>query len=329
MDFDTPHNKLTQTNGAVLLEVSSCRKGCSAFSLITNEKTVWVSEEGLPQSFVIDISNMKQRPEFNYFGWYCWHSYTSNPAAVELDVTADYTIYKRWCNFQAPLSSRPQIFSIDAIGKNWKAIRVTIRETFGAANTYMNKVFLLDKYPREKKFRVVDESFTNISDISSTSVEVMKSNQDLYKNPKSKLRFQLEELRDTVENMKNRTEPCDDLAEIKNEVSDWQSRMGEINSNLKILIEKVSQVENNARRLSENQKITQFKQEIINEITKKKKQKKRSLDLSRKFNQVTDKFDTTEERKAGELLSMIHTKTEEKLRKIMQLQLDKLKIDNY
>ena len=56
-----------------------------------------MSEEGLPQSIIIDITNMEQRPKFfKCIGFDFWHDYTSNPAIIELLVSTDECSFITW-----------------------------------------------------------------------------------------------------------------------------------------------------------------------------------------------------------------------------------------
>jgi len=49
-----------------------------------------MSAEGMPQYIVIDISELRVRSTFfKFIGFDCWHDYKSNPAVIELLVSAD------------------------------------------------------------------------------------------------------------------------------------------------------------------------------------------------------------------------------------------------
>ena len=113
-----------------------------------------------------------------------------------------------------------QIFSIDCIPKPCKTIKIVIRETFGASNTYMNKLLLMEKCPRLEKKGKNDESIVNISDITNYSHELWK-NHEFPRNPKSKLKLQLEDLSFVIKNMEDKyksNEKGDEIEEIKEEV---------------------------------------------------------------------------------------------------------------
>ena len=51
---------------------------------------IWLSEEGLPLHFVIDLTKMMERPKFiKCIGFDCWHDYNSNPKKIEIHLSVD------------------------------------------------------------------------------------------------------------------------------------------------------------------------------------------------------------------------------------------------
>jgi hypothetical protein len=49
---------------------------------------MWLSNTGLPQYFVLDLSEMYERPEeISCFGFDCWHDYPSNPGISVLKLS--------------------------------------------------------------------------------------------------------------------------------------------------------------------------------------------------------------------------------------------------
>jgi hypothetical protein len=169
---------------------------------------------------------------------------------------------------------------------------------------------MLEKLPRhERKLKSIDESIVNISDISSSSHDIPKTN-NFYKNPKIKLKFQLEDLSDTVKSMEYKYGKNDllEINDIKGEVNDWGSQILEINQNLKTLIEKVSDVEANNNKIKQKNIISDFKKEILEEIKKKQQIHKKKLS----YNETNTQKDS--------LVSLIRTKTEERLQKMNDLE---------
>lgn len=62
---------------------------------------MWLSETGIPQSVTVDLSALRQRPPFlQTFGFYCWHSYTSNPRLIELLVSQDGSQFMSWATLR-------------------------------------------------------------------------------------------------------------------------------------------------------------------------------------------------------------------------------------
>lgn len=320
IEFDYSNNLLTTINGANLTEYSSCRPRCDPQSLLSSDKGVWVSSEGLPQYLTIDLSGLSYHPNINFFGWYCWHSYSSNPSVIELQISSDGKTYKKWATFQGQLSTKPQIFSIDTLTPSTNSIKIVIKETFGASNCYLNKLYLLEKLQKHKIRKNNDESIVNTSEISNNSHEVQHLPM-FEKNFKSKLKFQLEELEESVNVLKEKYDKPDEMMELRSEVQDCQDRMVEISENLKILIEKVGIVEKKASGLSNSHKIGSVKDEILKEIRNKKK--KRQKEKSQKFNRVTDRFN---ESRASDILALIQLKTQEKMEKIKELEREKEKL---
>lgn len=321
-----PNNILTSSNGTTLLETSSSRGRSDASSILFSEKGVWVSEDSLPQSLTLRLPDLSLHPPMHFFGWYCWHSYSSNPSLVELQISSDSQSYNKWGQFQGQLSSKPQIFSLDPLPNGTKSIRIIVKETFGAANCYLNKVFLFDKLVNSKPYKKFDESMVNISDISSNSHEVQ--NVAMWeKNLKSKLRFQLDELHENLNFLKEKYDKPDEIEELKNEVLDCQGRMIEISQNLKELIGKVTKVQKNTKSFEKEKKFQSVKEEILQEIRRRKRKslsmKEKEKEKSQKFNRVTDRFRDT---KAEDILALIQLKTEEKMAKIRELEKEKRKI---
>lgn len=322
-DFDYSNNILTSINGASLSEYSSSRSRCDPSNLLSSEKGVWVSNEGLPQYITIDLTGLSYHPNINFFGWYCWHSYSSNPSVIELQISTDSKTFKKWATFKGQLSTKPQIFSIDTLGPTIKSIKIIIKETFGASNCYLNKLFLLEKLQKSKTRKTNDESMVNISEISNNSHDVQQFSL-FEKNFKSKLRFQLEELEESVNFLKEKYDRPDEMMELRNEVQDCQGRMVEISENLKILIDKVGVVEKNASGFSTGQKIGSVKEEILKEIRNRKKRKQK--EKSQKFNRVTDRFNDS---RASDILAMIKLKTQEKMEKMKELEREKERLTKF
>lgn len=179
---------------------------------------------------------------------------------------------------------------------------------------------MLEKLQKHKIRKNGDESIVNTSELSNNSHEVQHL-PVFEKNFKSKLKFQLEELEESVNVLKEKYDKPDEMMELRSEVQDCQGRMAEISENLKILIEKVGIVERKASGMSNSSKIGSVKDEILKEIRNKKK--RRQKEKSQKFNRVTDRFN---ESRASDILALIQLKTQEKMEKIRELEREKEKL---
>ena len=147
--MDNSLNILLETNQAIVISKSSQTRGCSAENLLnSNDKRLWLTEQGLPQEVIIDISNTIQRPQsLNCFGWYCWHSYKSNPAKIELWVSENNNTWKKWGSFLGSSRSGMNLFRIDSISLSINFLKIIIVEAHGASNIYMNQLFLFENMP--------------------------------------------------------------------------------------------------------------------------------------------------------------------------------------
>lgn len=143
-------NYLTADNGCKIAFASSSQKGCGPENVLNdNDRQLWLSDIGLPQELIIDITTLKSRPgEMRGFGWYCWHGYSSNPSIVELYISSDGKDYIPWGSFHAQLKAGGCFYSIDPITREYKYIKIIINETFGASRTYINQLYLLADAPR-------------------------------------------------------------------------------------------------------------------------------------------------------------------------------------
>lgn len=63
-------NYLSLANNAAIINCSSFRSTCLVSNLLTKKpRELWLSSEGLPQEFTIDISNLSNSPnQFACFG---------------------------------------------------------------------------------------------------------------------------------------------------------------------------------------------------------------------------------------------------------------------
>ena len=69
------------------------QKNCSPKNILKEDlKLIWLSEKEVPQTIIIDISNIDKKPKnnwFNFFGVHLWQAYQSNPKEIELSFSID------------------------------------------------------------------------------------------------------------------------------------------------------------------------------------------------------------------------------------------------
>ena len=90
-------NVLTPQHKVKAVQTSSFMKGCPTSNLFTsNDKQMWMSEPGLPQSIILDLGNNFKNHDghtlkriYTHFGFRCAHAYSSNPAKIELNYSTD------------------------------------------------------------------------------------------------------------------------------------------------------------------------------------------------------------------------------------------------
>lgn len=140
------YNVLSELNFAEIKSKSSEVRGCAAVNVLCdNEKRLWLSEQGLPQEIIFDLTHVKSRPDHCCtFGWYCWHSYKSNPSLVELWVSEDESHWLKWGSFEGKPTNGENLFKINPLPLQYTFLKLLICDTFGSSNTYINQVYLFE-----------------------------------------------------------------------------------------------------------------------------------------------------------------------------------------
>ena len=124
--------------------------------LESDEKTLWLSTEELPQEITINIKKdlFKEMPKkISALGIYCWHAYPTNPKLIEIQISKNKGMsFISLCNFDLCLKPGKQLLQFDyetnpALKKeniNDIIIKLIIKETFGDKRTYINNIYLYD-----------------------------------------------------------------------------------------------------------------------------------------------------------------------------------------
>jgi hypothetical protein len=151
-DRDSDYNYIDEKNNVEIVSCTSCHKNCQAKNILNEDlKLIWLSEKEVPQSIIIDISNINKKPEnnqFEFFGVHLWHSYQSNPKEIELSFSHNNKDFILVGIYELELRPGIQFFKIEnGIFPNNNLInflKITITKTYGGIKTYLNQIFLLD-----------------------------------------------------------------------------------------------------------------------------------------------------------------------------------------
>lgn len=76
-------------------------------------------------------------------GFYCWHDYTTNPKVIEVEVApSENDKLVLWCRLTLEKQSGRQYFNVQPLPSTYRIIKLTITETFGDYETYLNQIFI-------------------------------------------------------------------------------------------------------------------------------------------------------------------------------------------
>ena len=150
-DRDLDFNFIDEKNNVKIVSFSSSHKNCSPKNILNEDlKLIWLSEKEVPQSIIIDISNIYKKPknnQFNFFGVHLWHAYQSNPKEIELSFSIDNKDFILVGIYELELRPGTQFFKIE---NNFyphnlvNFLKITITKTYGGFKTYINQIFLLE-----------------------------------------------------------------------------------------------------------------------------------------------------------------------------------------
>lgn len=123
--------------------------------LESNSDSLWISEPGIPQEFVLKVQ-YKQPPKTQIYpnennirvlGWSCYKQYVNNPKTMEISIARedsslahDRETFTRWATLTALENAGTHLFSVTQIEGDPIFIKFKITETFGGA--YDNKFIL-------------------------------------------------------------------------------------------------------------------------------------------------------------------------------------------
>lgn len=160
-------NYAAYDNNVTIKFCSSSKAKCPVKNILSNDKkNLWVSETGVPQVIVLDLTKMKKKPKgnFSYWGIFCWHAFSTNPKKIEIEISSNNLDYFSLGEYAIKMKPGMQLFSIDRkqirIVKKVNYIKIIIKETYatnGDSRTYLNQFYLFD-----------ETASVDISEVSST-----------------------------------------------------------------------------------------------------------------------------------------------------------------
>ena len=168
-----------------IIQSTSEMNGCPITNILEKEtKSIWLSEEFLPQEIIIHIN----KTYFKYFpkkistiGIYCWHAYSTNPKLIEILLSVNNTKnYISLGNFDLGLKPGMQLLQLDEdlLFENEENkfnedfyLKIIIKETFGGKRTYINNLALYED---------IDFSTINLKSIQEVNDEEDKGNSVVY-----------------------------------------------------------------------------------------------------------------------------------------------------
>lgn len=173
---------LLDKNKALIHSCSSEIEGGSALNLLNKDKkSVWLTEEDLPQHVTFDISNLIKKPPYiTGFGIFSWHTHPTNPKLVEILISKDGLSFITLGHFELSLSNGIQILSVDKIYLDKISyIKFIIKQTHGGFRTYINKIYFYQDIPLMTEYVLTVESKGTNIPFKSQGTEVMISDSDI------------------------------------------------------------------------------------------------------------------------------------------------------
>lgn len=283
-------NALDESTGASIIHCSSEAKGCSASNILnSNEKRLWLTSSGLPQEVIINISNSKSRLlNLCVFGWYCWHSYKSNPCQVELYTSAESESdnWTKWASFQGKPRSGHNFFQIDPLLPSTNYLKILILSTYGASNTYINQIFLLDTMPSSDLLNNSRDSIDQYSANTDKSLDKMSTPLKFSPDEGSRLSNfpspefmprQYEVKKETTEKFKDMFQnrpnyytlpKINEVEKLKKEVEGWGNDVGNIQEMILALTEQIDRLQNVVEDKNCGKMVKEIKQSVMSSVKK-------------------------------------------------------------
>ena len=198
-----------------IIQSSSEMEGCPITNILeSEEKTLWLSTEELPQEITINLfkSFFKEFPKkISSIGIYCWHAYPTNPKLIEVLISKDKgKTYISLGNFDLCLKPGKQLLQLDDDSdyilsednnNDNLVIKLIIKETFGDKRTYINNIYLYEDINLcEKKLLTSMEPIKE--EDSNTSMIYLRESRERTL-PKSNIKSKKDDLDENNNNLKD------------------------------------------------------------------------------------------------------------------------------
>ena len=200
-----------------IIQSSSEMEGYPITNILeSDEKTLWLSTEELPQEIIINIKRdlFKEMPKkISAIGIYCWHAYPTNPKLIEIQISKNNGItFISLGNFDLCLKPGKQLLQFDyelnpplVENKFDFVIKLIIKETFGDKRTYINNIYL----------------YENINNINITQKKLM-TNMETIKEEDSNSAIYLRESREKI--ITKNIKEIDTIEENKDKINSDESQ---------------------------------------------------------------------------------------------------------
>ena len=310
-----------------IIQSSSEMEGYPITNILeSDEKTLWLSTEDLPQEIIINIKRdlFKEMPKkISAIGIYCWHAYPTNPKLIEIQISKNNGItFISLGNFDLCLKPGKQLLQFDyelnpslVENKFGFVIKLIIKETFGDKRTYINNIYLYENINNinitQKKLMTnmetikeedsnsaiyLRESREKIITKNIKEIDTIEENKDKINSDESQSLISDSDLTEKYNNKKNKERNEIKSENIKNnerynENDNENDILFEMNKQINLMLEKDEmkdlQQENEISSKEKSLNINDFNnEEEENEIDNNNKDNKKEIDENNSLNDI-------------------------------------------
>ena len=189
-NFLSIENLVSHESLPEIIQSSSEMEGYPITNILeSEEKSIWLSTEELPQEITINLfkSLFKEFPtKISAIGIYCWHAYPTNPKLIEVQISKNSGInFVSLGNFDLCLKPGRQLLQLEDdsdyilpkdIYNDNLIIKLIIKETFGDKRTYINNIYLYEDIKLYNKNIVTN--METIKEEDSNSVVFLRESRE-------------------------------------------------------------------------------------------------------------------------------------------------------